>query len=193
MENMIVDILIIALILLCSFLGFRKGFAYTFIHTAGWIMSIMLAFMLTDRFKEVIAASTIGKNYIPQYPTSEMMPEMLQGTFFGFTREIVLSLVTFLILFLAIKIIMSLLLFIYTRSIGGGFTGFIDGTLGLALGMLKGILLVYICLLCVVPATETFMPHMINQVDSALAASQLAEDLYNNNPFIFLLQNTFIK
>ena len=192
LRYMIIDIIIIGLILLCSFLGFRKGFAYSFIHTAGWVMSIMLAFMLTDRCKPVIAATELAQKYIPEYPASNMMPEMLQGTFVGFTHEIILSVITFLVLFVAIKLIFSILLFIYTRSIGG-FTGFIDGTLGLALGMLKGIILVYICLLVVVPIAESFMPEIVPQLDSLIAASQLAEDLYNNNPFIFLLQNTFLN
>lgn len=188
---MILDILIIALILLCCFLGFRKGFAYTFIHTAGWIMALMLAFMLTDKFKVVLEATPFAKEHIPEIPTSEMMPEILQNNFIGFTHEMILSIVAFIILFIGIKLIMSILLHIYTHSIGGGFTGFIDGTLGLALGMLKGIILVYIILLVCVPLVETLAPDMVGTIDQVLASSQLAEDLYNNNPFAFLLENNF--
>lgn len=188
---MVLDILIIAIVLLCSFLGFKKGFAYTFIHTAGWIMAVMLAFILTDKFKAILENTSFAQQHIPEYPSSDMIPEILRGTFMGFTHEIVLSIVTFLILFIIIKLILSLLLFIYTRSIGGGFTGFIDGTLGLALGMLKGIIFVYIILLICVPIAETLMPDMVSTIDGILQSSQLAEDLYNNNPFILLLENTF--
>lgn len=188
---MILDILIIALILLCCFHGFRKGFAYTFIHTAGWVMALMLAFMLTDKFKVVLEATPFAQEHIPQIPVSDMLPELLQENFVGFTHEIILSVVAFLILFIGIKILMSILLHIYTRSISGGFSGFIDGTLGLALGMLKGIIFVYIVLLVCIPLVETIMPNMVGTIDNLIQTSQLAKDLYNNNPFVFLLENNF--
>lgn len=190
---MVLDIIIIALILLCCFLGFRKGFAYTFIHTAGWIMALMLAFMLTDKFKVILEATPFAQEHIPEIPASHMLPSILQGTFVGFTREIILSIVAFIILFIAIKIILSILLHIYTHSIGDGFTGFIDGTLGLALGMIKGIILVYIVLLVCIPLTETLFPDMVGTIDKVISSSQLAEDLYNNNPFVFLLENNFFN
>ena len=188
---MILDILIIAIVLVCSFLGFKKGFAYTFIHTAGWIMALILAFILTDKFKAVIKATPFAQQHIPQYPISDSVPSLLEGTFIGFTHEMILSIVTFILLFIIIKLIIGLLLLIYTKSIGGGFTGFIDGTLGLALGMLKGIILVYIVLLVCIPLAETLMPNMVPTINGFLNNSQLAEDLYNNNPFILLLQNSF--
>ena len=188
---MVLDILIIALILLCCFFGFKKGFAYTFIHTAGWVMALMLAFMLTDKFKVILEATPFAKEHIPDIPASDMIPSILQDTFVGFTREMILSIVAFIILFIGIKIIMSILLHIYTHSIRGGFTGFIDGTLGLALGMVKGIILVYIILLVCFPLVETLMPDMIGSLHQLMDSSQLAKDLYNNNPIVFLLENNF--
>lgn len=190
---MILDILIIAIVLICSFLGFKKGFAYTFIHTAGLIMSAILAFILTDKCKTLLETIPFMQQHIPQYPTSEKIPELLEGTFLCFTHEIVLSIITFLLLFIVIKLILSLFLFVYTKSIRDGFTGFIDGTLGLALGMLKGVIIVYIILLVCIPIAETLMPNMVNTINGILNSSQLADDLYNNNPFILLLQSSFLN
>ena len=77
---MILDILIIAIVLVCSFLGFKKGFAYTFIHTAGWIMALILAFILTDKFKAVIKATPFAHD-IFRHTRKECTKDFFDPTF----------------------------------------------------------------------------------------------------------------
>ena len=192
---MVLDLILIGIVLLSAFSGFKKGFAYTFIHTSGWIMSVVIAFVFTDRLKAILESSAFVKEYIPipEFPTSELMPDILQGTLFGITHDMILSLMAFSILFIGVKILFRILFGVYTSSIGGGVTGFIDGTLGLAIGLLKGVIIVFVILLICIPTVETFFPCLVDNVDSLLTGSQLAEDLYNNNPFIFMLEHTFLS
>ena len=61
---MIFDVILIAILALTMVFGFRRGFVYTFIHTIGWVLSIVLAFVWSPKLQDFLIEKTSLKNSI---------------------------------------------------------------------------------------------------------------------------------
>lgn len=188
---MILDIVIAAVILISLIDGFRRGFVFTFIHTSGWIIAAVLAFIGTGYTKEWIIKNTPLGGLVPEVPVSDSVPEIIHGTFISVTSGMLTSLLVFAVLFIAVKLVLNVLLYFFTKAQRGGFTGFFDGLFGMAFGLLKGIVASYIILLLILPLAESFLPDTVPAVDSMLESSKVASVLYDKNPIVFLLEQTF--
>lgn len=190
---MVLDIVFIAIIILCAVSGFRKGFGYTFIHMASWIISIVLAFMATPYVKDFIHSKTdIYNEVIPVIPAVTDVPDIVSGSIIAVTSEMIFTIVSFLAVFICIKLILGILMFILTRSNRDGFVGIVDGIFGGLFGLLKGVILILVLITVMIPLADIFLPDFAPRLESAVTNSYLTDMIYNKNPLLLLLQGFFV-
>lgn len=180
--------------ILSGIYGLRKGFMFTFVHTAGWIMSLILAFIGTPYAKEFITENTNWYDkFIPAIPVPDGVPKIISDITLQVTSNFIFTVVVYLVLFLAIKLVLTIFLKFISNAYRGGFIGFFDGFFGLSIGLVRGIILVFFFLTAMIPVAEIFAPDIIPSILANLDSSYAAKTLYDNNYILLLLQNFFAE
>ena len=210
---MIFDIIVIAILALAIFRGYRSGFVYTCIHTVGWIVSVLLGFLWAPKVKEYLADNTDIYTHIHE-SLSEKFAEMTESSADAFTslpsvlQEIFMdtadtaalsfaeamantafSIIAFILVVLAVKLVLWLILEVLSKKHTGGLTGAVDGLLGIAFGFIRGLLFVFLFFALLVPALEFMSPETVTTATSSLAESKIANDLYNNNLLLMIIRD----
>ena len=189
---MILDGIILLIVLFFGVYGLRKGFMYTFIHTAGWIISLILAFIATPYSQTFIRKHTsIYEFFESLIPLPAGSPTVIQDLTYFISTEMVFTIITYLVLVLAIKALTTLFLRLFSSPFKKGPIGCIDNFFGLLVGLLKGLLLVFIFLACVIPIADIFIPEVVPSIIDSLNNSFYARTLYDNNFLLLLLQDFF--
>ena len=210
---MIFDIIVIAILALAIFKGYRSGFVYTCIHTVGWILSVLLGFIWTPKVKEYLADNTDIYSHILEHlsekifemsASSEMflieLPDVLQEVFTESANTAALSwaetlantafsIICFLIVVIAVKLVLWLILEVLSKKHTGGLTGAVDGLLGIVFGLIRGLLFVFLFFALLVPALEFMSPETVTAATSSLTESKVAGDLYNNNLLLMIVRD----
>ena len=212
---MVLDI-IIGVILLCTAIyGFRKGFVFTFIHTVGWVVSIVLAYLATPyvtkflkdntgvykwffgyfkaRFGDSNTAIDGSLNTLPASISSavtKFSSDLLNSVSSTFAN-IAFTIITFILLYIIIKLIIMLISRLLSKDYAGGFRGFFDGFFGLVFGLIKGMVIVFLFLLVLMPVANIVSPDLTTSVVHQLDTSMFAQTLYNNNIILILIQSMF--
>jgi len=207
------DIVIAIIFVLSTAQGYRKGFVYTFIHTAGWILAVILGFAWyprvaaflydkTDYYDSIhkkIAEKVAEKGSAVADPVSDSLPTILRDVL-DFAEGAVtnaladglsgflFNVISFLVVVIAIRFIFLLLSSLLSKKHNEGFPGFIDGFFGLIAGALKGIILIFLLLALMVPVISLSAGDTLT---IALEDSRIAGMLYDNN-LIFLIVKDFL-
>jgi len=205
-ESMWVDGIIAILIVFTMIQGFRHGFVYTFIHTVGWILAVVLGFVwypyvieflkektplydsIHGKIAERVAENTGNAADSAMSGIPEVIRSMLDKAVDSATTAItntmsdnltnlIFNLLGFLVVAIAIKLILMSLTFLFSKEKNSGIIGGVDGFFGLLAGALRGIILVYILLALMVPITSlTGSQFLIGQVDGSVLGSYLYEN-----------------
>lgn len=210
---MILDIIILAILVITMVFGFRKGFMYAFIHTLGWILSIVIGFSGAGMLKEQLVLHTMLDENLYAKLSERLVQSFDAATSSADTLPLILNqsidtaasnagqvlaqqltdlfliIFSFLLIVVAIKLICFLLTQIFSRKKNKNFIGFVDGILGLVAGSIKGILLVFLFLMLLLPAVNLMSPESMKLVLSALEDSTLAGTLYDANFLVLVLNN----
>ncbi|MDR0357480.1 MAG: CvpA family protein, partial [Clostridiales Family XIII bacterium] len=164
-----IDIAILIIILIFALLGFRRGFAYTFFRTFGWIVAIVAAILLRGRFADFLAERTslydvflahtekIFHTFAEKYATgfAESMPVLIGDAVEKAKDKIVsetavriadasFEIFAFIGLILLIKIALFILTLLLSKRHHEGFIGGIDGIGGFFIGAAQGVVVVLI-------------------------------------------------
>ena len=202
---MIIDLVLIAIMVICLVLGFRKGFLYTIVHSLGWLISLAGAFFLTDpvsgflkehteiynRIYRLMLGNFSGpadsaSTYYDSLPdvigekaaeTTNDITESLAATF----ADAIFAILVFVLIFLMIKIILWLILRGFSKRHRDGLSGCFDGILGLAAGAIKGAILVLLLLALLMPFINFVSPDSADAVMQSLQQSYIAGFLYDHN------------
>lgn len=202
------DVLLVSVFVLSTAVGYRRGFVQTFLHTAGWLLSLVLSFAWYPKVAEFLREKTdyddsihqaIAKRIAEQSETAtnslfEELPSVIspiwdraEETLISNLTEglsgFVLQLISFLLVAFAIRLVFGLLSSLFSKKNHEGFIGFADGFLGLVAGSLKGIVLIYFILALMVPLIGLSSGDVLQ---SALEKSQLAKSLYDNNLLLLI-------
>jgi len=204
------DIAIAAIVVLSAVFGFVSGFVKTFLHTVGWILSIVLGFIWYPQLKDFLIENT---NYYLTMRESVggrldsaagsmitesfgNIPDVLKQAFLAASEtlttsladtitDLFFSIISLVIIIAGIKLIFWILIQLFSKTKNDGFTGFTDGVLGLGFGLMKGILFVLVLMALMVPvsnfADTTFFT-------DAIAESQIAKIIYNANPILLFVK-----
>ncbi len=195
-------------------LGFRRGLFSTAIHTFGWASAVILGFAwspainlflrdhtgLFESLQNAVSAKLLESGETAVDPLAGSLPKILSDALEQASRDLLLSaaaeitgLLFQILVFLGAAILVGLLFSLFSKVFSQkkgrcGFLSFGDGAAGLLIGCTRGILLVFLFLAFLVPM-EIIVPG--DKIQTALAASHIAADLYDNNLLLLLAKNTF--
>lgn len=210
---MILDIIILAILIIAMVSGFRKGFMYAFIHTLGWVISIIFGFAGANFLKEQLVLKTmldenlyatlserLTLSFDSATSSADSLPLILGQAVDTATTgaaqllaqqitELTLSILSFALIVIVIKLLCFLLTRLLSRKSNKGFIGFVDGLLGMVAGSIKGVLLVFLFLMLLLPAVNFMAPESTVIVLSALENSHFAGTLYDANFLVLVLGN----
>jgi len=205
------DILILLILIIATYFGYKKGF----LRTLTGVISIILSFVLALNFSpqvETFIKSTpiyeniyenIEKNVTPtstnedEYNTSKLnMPQQMikdikentesaknevVNTLTQKICDTAVKIVSIILIFLAVRILIMLLLSGFGIIKKLPLIGWFDRMLGALFGFVRGFLVVYL-LLTVVTAFTVF--NVENSLVKSINHSEFAKIMYNNNVFL---------
>ena len=212
---MILDIIIVAIIVLSALLGFKKGFAATVIHTAGWLVALIVAFIGTPKVTPFLKENLgfydwLQEGFAYRFDSAtgiEASQESLPGglgsavtdlaggaakTLTTAFADLVFSVVVFLVIFIIVKIILWILLHLVSKHYNER-ASIPDGIIGLIFGILRGFVLVFIFLAVLMPAMNVMAPDFTSGVMASIDNSFITKTLYDNNILLMLIQSKFVS
>lgn len=213
---MILDILIILIIAAAGILGYRKGFVHTLIHSVGWAISLVFAYLLTpggcDYAKDrtglypwihtivekkcdvsMSAIDTMTNSLPPGIaPAVEGYSSDIVGGIADQVTNIFATILVFAALFVIFKLIFFFFQLRFSKDYNDGFVNFADGLFGMLFGFFKGFLLVLVLLAAMLPLINMLSTGLTELLTEQLAASHIASLLYDDN-LILMLLNSYMK
>lgn len=204
------DIIIVAIMLIAIIRGKVSGFMETVIRFLSLIGALVLGVMFTKPVSEFLYTTRLDENLIERLnevaedgviDLSYYIPRVLSNTF-GALEELslrmtVLHFTNVTITMLSFMLIVILVWLVATILIRGlrkskkekGVIGSVDSSVGLLLGTIKGILLVFLFLAFMFPVTGIFMPEKVTMLNSMLNDSIIAGRLYDLNPLLIFMRS----
>ncbi|MCQ4636612.1 CvpA family protein [Anaerovorax odorimutans] len=207
---MFLDIIVAVILILTMVSGFRKGFIYTFTHTLGWLGAMVAAFIFSSPLRQLASERTQIDEQIYRafYDKLSLSSDSLSASTDTFPlilgkgidtaateaadaiaarlTELTMTVLCFLAILLAVKVILFFLTIALSKRQNKGFTGFLDGLLGLVAGMIRGIIFVFIFLALLLPVVNLVSPASTQLILDSLDASYFSRTLYDSN-FIVLV------
>jgi len=205
------DILILLILIIMTYLGYKKGFLRTLTGVISIILSFVLALTFSPQVETFIKSTpvyeniyqNVEKNVAPssqnedEYNTSnlnmpqQMIKDIKQGaenaknealsTVTQKICDVSVKIVSIILIFLAVRILMMLLLSGFGIIKKLPFIGWFDRMLGALFGFIRGFLVVYL-LLVLVTAFTAF--NVDNPLVKSINHSEFAKVMYNNNVFL---------
>jgi hypothetical protein len=180
----------------------------------GWILSIVLAFVLTPTLNafltsrgglyEVMQRALAGRfaDAVGIDSISSVLPRILKDTVDSMIRQttdaaaasvcnLLFTIVSFLMIMLAMKFVFFFIISLLSKKHADGVRGAVDGILGLIFGFVKGIFLVFAALAVMIPFMGLFDTKFIGLISGWLDSSFVAGSLYDNN-FLALIVRDFL-
>lgn len=209
--GIIVDLIIIAVVLLFIFLGYKKGLTGSLIKLLSFIIAIVVAFVLykpvanavientviDDNIRTTLSA-TLGvenktENTEENVPSTimdninkeiENATDEVKANVIDHTTITIVNIGSGIVIFLAVRVILVLISLFAKILTDLPVIKQVDKLGGLAYGTIEGIFIVY-AVLAVISLTSVIWAN--NAVVTAIAKSSLGEMLYNNNIILNLL------
>lgn len=209
--GIIVDLIIIAVVLLFIFLGYKKGLTGSLIKLLSFIIAIVVAFVLykpvanavientviDDNIRTTLSA-TLGvenktENTEENVPSTimdninkeiENATDEVKANVIDHTTITIVNIGSGIVIFLAVRVILVLISLFAKILTDLPVIKQVDKLGGLSYGAIEGIFIVY-AVLAVISLTSVIWAN--NAVVTAIAKSSLGEMLYNNNIILNLL------
>lgn len=206
-----IDILTAAVFIICIWRGYKNGLFKSAYKVAAFILCIAVAYLAYPYVRDIISGSafgdviysTIESRYVipglengglgdaalPQYMRSMVANGqlLLADALTGFISNLIINIIAFLLVFIVSGIIVSVigkLVHIFSRL---PVIRFFDRGLGLILGLLEAVLIIYIILallFAVTPLRESVA------ADKYISESTLTKYMCENNPIVTLVSPT---
>lgn len=209
--GIIVDLIIIAVVLLFIFLGYKKGLTGSLIKLLSFIIAIVVAFVLYKPVANAVIENTVIDDNIrttlkatlgvedKTENTEENVPSTImdninkeienatdevKANVIDHTTITIVNIGSGIVIFLAVRVILVLISLFAKILTDLPVIKQVDKLGGLAYGTIEGIVIVY-AVLAVISLTSVIWAN--NAVVTAIAKSSLGEMLYNNNIILNLL------
>lgn len=211
---MILDIIILVILIVPMALGLFRGFLYMLLHTLSWVAALTAAFFLTGPVAAMLGDGFVG-NMVSEsisqkadgssdflYVASEGLPDIMRGglmvtadsvsdIFVNLMTSAIVSVISFLLIVFLIKLVLRLLVRPVTKRRSGTLISGADKLLGLAVGFMEGILLVFIFLALLVVIVNFTWGGNAAGIVSSLEDSVIAGALYDNNLLLLITGGIF--
>lgn len=209
--GIIVDLIIIAVVLLFIFLGYKKGLTGSLIKLLSFIIAIVVAFVLYKPVANAVVENTVIDDNIratlsatlgvedKTENTEENVPSTImdninkeienatdevKANVIDQTTITIVNIGSGIVIFLAVRVILVIISLFAKILTDLPVIKQVDKLGGLAYGAIEGIVIVY-AVLAVISLTSVIWAN--NAVVTAIAKSSLGEMLYNNNIILNLL------
>lgn len=210
---MILDIIGIAIFLICALRGKSQGFLDSLVRLAAVSGGIIIGILNTDRIRSLLFALPIDdfmkgklteKFNGQEMDLLEFIPKVLRTKFEAFGLDglptTVNRFTNLSITIISFSAIVGLVWIISTyirRRIMHGrkhkdLLGTVDSSVGLLFGSIKGALIVFLLLALMFPLTALFAPEHIHTLNEQLNNSYIAGYLYDINPLIYFMRRLYI-
>ena len=194
--GIVVDLIIIAIIALSAFLGYRKGLVVLAIKLCAFIIAIAITFVIykpvanviinVTGIDETIENAILEKaNGIMSEENNETSIQMIEYAKTGLlpeaAREIAVNIVTggvFLILFIIVRIAIKFVTALANAVAKLPIIKQFNEMGGILYGVLRGLLIIYVAML-IIGVTGQINPE--NTVHQSLNSSYIGKMMYNNN------------
>lgn len=210
---MAIDIIIILIMLFSVYAGVRKGFSATVFHTCGWLVAVIAAIVFSSQIRNLISERTALYDNIKMSVTkkiqdsaatsvNDLLPlpdgvsDFLSNTVNILSTPVINTIASFIyyvVCFLfsvaVIKIILFVIIRLFSKKYAGGIRGFADSLTGGIIGVIRGTVLLLLVLALLFPAVSLVSDSFSDTIVSSLENSQLAFYIYKNNPFIEIITN----
>lgn len=211
---MIFDIILIAILAVTMVRGFRSGFVYTFIHAAGWILAVVIGFAWSPKLQNYIINNTklytklysafferFSQSITFQNETIEHLPKIIKKVFDDAymsiasslaetVTDILFTILCFVTVVAVIKLILLLVTVLFSKkNSDGGFTSFTDGMLGLAAGIVHGIIIIFFMFAFLTVFSGFMSPEFSAKIADSLSESAFAKDFYDNNLLLLIVRS----
>lgn len=209
---MIIDALIAIVVVFSMVFGFRAGFVRSFLHAAGWLLSIALAFTFAPKLSGFLAENTglydaLRENLSSHFADtvnitriSQSLPSVLKDLIESLTKQaadtasvsvanLFFTIVTFLIVIITVKFVFFLLILLLSKQGKGGAGGMIDGALGLFMGFIKGIFITFSLLAVLIPLIGLVDANLSCEISGMLDSSYFSGTLYDNNILVLIVRD----
>lgn len=193
--GIIIDIVLIAILLLSAFLGYKKGLVKLGAGLFAGIIAIIATIIIykpvsgviikhtpiDDKIKEAIVQNTTNfideKSQVPEAMTNQVKSEMLPEEAGNISKSIVYaitSLVLFVVVKIALSIVISLMDFVANLPILKQF----NEAGGIAYGVIRGALIVCVCVLLMGVYTKMKPESALNdKIESSVLTKMLYENI----------------
>lgn len=207
---MALDIIVVSIFIISTVRGRRRGFAQTIIKLLAWTAALILGVAFTKDVAEILMStpfSTDINNHLTEmtasgtFDISQYVPDFIGGiiTSLGVTEpsqdtlhftNAILNVTAFLLIVGATWLAAAFLIHKMakkrkTKTV----IGRVDSSVGMLLGAVKGVILVFLFLALMFPLAGVLMPENLHSINESLNNSYLAGYLYNINPLIRFIRD----
>lgn len=209
---MVLDIAVCAIIIGSMVQGFRHGLLRSFIHTAGWLVSLASGFLFGPKLHAFLADNTGIYDFLytrindkagsalSLEELQQSLPSIMQEAFTGLSdslsgsvadsfANLALCMISFFIIAFCVRAAFHIILALFSREKNDGIAGFVDGAAGLLFGFIKSILYTFIILALLLPAASLVSAEGAAFITDSLAQSKIASELYNNNLLLLMVND----
>ncbi|MBE6036211.1 MAG: CvpA family protein [Clostridiales bacterium] len=208
-----IDVTVLAIFFLCVILGLHRGFVRSLAQLAGSLGAFLAGYFFCDDLAlwarentEVyetihgilaprleVGTAEAAEAFLQQLPETlapllEGRLTELSGTLAETAANLLLSILCFVTIVLGVRLVLFVLIFLFSKKYRSGLAGFADGLFGCAFGIIEGLFLVFLFLALLVPVSELLD---ISGIPEALESSRLAHYLYDNN-LLFLIAEKYL-
>lgn len=208
------DIAVILIFVLTIFLSMRKGFMGTVAGFFKGIASVIAAYFISGPLGRFIAGTSLGdstglriNSYLhDKWQDSEVyqaLPDIFRessdsasSSFIAQTavhiNQAAWIVLSFIIILLVLRVILGLMVRAAKKSRDKeGFTGTLDWFLGLIMGIVLGLIAVFLFLALLFPVSSLVSPGHAQEIMAWFDGSFFAQDLYDNNLLLLIFSGLF--
>lgn len=213
---MALDITILVILILTIFLTMRKGFVLSVVSFFKGFVSLIIAWLFCDDAADWLINKTevgirtmerINQGLSSKWESSDIymaLPDLfkenggsqLSGTLIldGSAKlaQILLAIICFVLIVAAIRLVLAIIGSLFSHKNNDGFAGKVDWLMGLVLGLVLGVLYVFVFLALLVPVAGLVAPEYCQTIVAWLDESMVAGDLYNNNLILILFRDLMV-
>ncbi|MBQ1228922.1 MAG: CvpA family protein [Firmicutes bacterium] len=213
---MALDITILVILILTIFLTMRRGFVLSVVSFFKGFVSLIIAWLFCDDAADWLINKTevgirtmerINQGLSSKWESSDIymaLPDLfkenggsqlsdsliLDGS--AKLAQILLAIICFVLIVAAIRLVLAIIGSLFSHKNNDGFAGKVDWLMGLVLGLVLGVLYVFVFLALLVPVAGLVAPEYCQTIVAWLDESMVAGDLYNNNLILILFRDLMV-
>lgn len=168
---MILDLIVLVILIFPMAAGFHRGLVNMVMRVLGWIIGVAAGFMLAGTASEYIA-----DNHMTVSGTDDISLKMI-------------TVISFITIVLIVKLILHIIVRPAARSKKHGLLKLPDRILGMAVGGIKGIVVIFLLMTILVPVINFADTEYSVWLTNTLQDSYIAGTLYDNNLLLLMLQD----